>query len=160
MKPVLRRRPGQRAIPSAFPVGVAYDLTKDRQIRARAKFEDISLGQAITRYPIRSFVDTSSAYNYLAKDKIKLIENNEPSSRELDIVYRIEKYDDENSDLSYINPDLHGIIKNCVTLGLNGELAKAKRARHIGNVINYVEAMCSQPSYQIMDTALLEDVPY
>lgn len=160
MKSEPRRRPGQRAIASVVPVGVAYDLTKDRRVRARARFENISLGQAIIKYPIKTFVDKISSYNYLARDKIELIENNRLSSREIEIFHRIKNFNNENSDLSDTNPDLHIIIRNCVTLGLNSELAKAKRARHIGNVIKYVDAMCCEPTYQIMDIALLEDVPY
>jgi len=112
-------------------------------------------------YQYRPYVDVANAFSYLANEQLELVDNNKSTESELRIMSKIENYEiDTGSGLLAINPDLYGIIKSYVLLGLNSELAKAKRARHIGNVIKHVEEMSCEPRYNTLDTAMLDNVPY
>lgn len=101
--------------------------------------------------------------SYSVKGKIEIHDNPCPSEDEIELMFRIDEYsDNSNSELRDSHPSLYEKIRGMVISGMVGELAKAKRARHIGNVIRYVENLASLPRYTYLavDDDLAGCVPF
>jgi hypothetical protein len=159
---VARRRPGQRAIARKARCHSGYDLAADKLVRAKARFEGLSLGEAACKYIDKPYLTVGKCESYIAKDKIDLTDNVKPSYLECELDLKISSYDENQSSLRDLNVALYDIIKSHVIRGIVRELAKAKRARHTGNVINYAEELARSPRYLllILDHEMESTIPY
>jgi hypothetical protein len=136
-----RKRPGQRAIASKAAGSSVYDVELDRQIRARAKFEAISLGQAASKYGGNCKLRIPVIKTYIAKDVHPTIINDELSNEELKIIFNIKDYSEGRStSLKLANPLLHGKIEQMLVSIAEERLAKARRARHTPHVLAFWRA--------------------
>ena len=158
-----RRRPGQRAIASKAANSSVYDVELDRQIRARAKFEGISLGQAASKYGSNCKLCVPVVRTYIAKDEHSTIINDELSNEELKIIFNIEDYSEGRStSLKLANPLLHRKIEQMLVSIAEERLAKARRARHTPHVLAYSKFLESLPRYKSLPFTgeLAESIPY
>lgn len=162
MKPA-RRRPGQRAIASKAQSYEGYDLHTDKKARARAKFEGLSLGQASYRYIEKPYQDVAKCESYWVKDEITLIDNPNLSQREQELTSHIDDYDGiANLAFRESYPVLYEKIKSYVTSDMISELAKARRARHVGNLVLLAEKLSGLSRYLVLplDHAMESSLPY
>jgi len=158
-----RRRPGQRAIASKAANSSVYDVELDRQIRARAKFEGISLGQAASKYGSNCKLGIPVVKTYIAKDEHSTIVNDELSDEELTIIFNIEDCSEGRStSLKLANPLLHRKIEQMLVSIAEERLVKARRARHTSHVLGYARYLESLPKYKplIFTGELAECIPY
>ena len=158
-----RKRPGQRATASKAAGSSAYDIELDRQIRARAKFEAISLGQAGSKYGSNCKSGVPVVRTYIAKDEHPTIINDELSNEELKIIFNLKDYSEGRSTLLKLaNPLLHRKIEQMLVSIAEERLAKARRARHTPHVLDYARYLENLPRYKpLMFTGeLAESIPY
>jgi hypothetical protein len=160
---VVRRRPGQRAVASKDQSANAYDLANDKLVRARAKFEGLSLGESGYKYFIKPYTNLSNFTSTNVADSVDLTRNHRPTILERELLAKILHYDSNAQAISIdCNPVLANKIKRNVIRGMVSELAEAKRARHTNNVIEYVKALCSMPRYIRLSVTqdIDEHIPY
>jgi len=142
---------------------MSYDLAIDKSVRARAKFEAISLGQAGQRYIAKPYTTVIVYDSFTVTGNVELNRNVKPSQRERLLFGNVLAYD-FNTHLSVIasNPNLANKIKAKVVRGMVSELASAKRARHTSNVIAYVEALSNSLSHRplAITPEIADCIPY
>lgn len=158
-----RKRPGQRAIASKAADSSGYDVELDRQIRARAKFEALSLGQAAIRYGGGCKLRVPVVRSYIAKDEHPTLVNEELTNEELEIIFRLKDYSEGRStSLKIANPTLHQKIEEMLLSIAEERLAKARRARHTPNMLACARYLESLPRYTplMLSGELAESIPY
>jgi hypothetical protein len=158
-----RKRPGQRATSSRAADSRVYDVELNRQIRARAKFEAISLGQAARKYGSSCKLCVPVVRTYIAKDVHPTIINDELSNEELKIIFNLKDYSEGRStSLKLASPLLHRKIEQMLVSIAEERLAKARRARHTPHVLAYSKFLESLPRYKplILTGELAESIPY
>jgi hypothetical protein len=158
-----RRRPGQRAVASKAVGRSVYDVELDKQIRARAKFEQLSLGQAASRYGGRCRVCVPVVRSYIAKEEHPTILNEELSNEELEIILSLKDYElNRSTPLKLANPVLFMKVEQMVRTIAEERLAKARRARHTPHVLAYAKYLENLPRYQtfVLSGELAESIPY
>jgi hypothetical protein len=156
-----RRRPGQRAIASDAVGRSGYDLGKDRQIRARAKFERLSLGEAVSKYRDSATPLAVNARSYLARDEHDLLPTTDLSDAELDILIRLSVYAEGiGNSIKQTNPRLHAQIVKASQSVATAELERARRARHTPAVLAAARYLAELPTYKKLDLNSLSGVPY
>jgi hypothetical protein len=158
-----RRRPGQRAIASKAADTNAYDIALDKLIRARAKFEGLSLGQAASKYGGNCRLRVPVVRSYIAKDEHPTLVNDELTNEELEIIFNLKDYSEGRStSLKLANPVLHSKVEQLLLTVAEDRLAKARRARHTPGVLAYARHLAAVPRYMplVVDGDLPAYVPY
>lgn len=158
-----RKRPGQRATASKAADSSVYDVELDRRIRARAKFEGISLGQAGSKYGSNCKLDVPVVRTYIAKDEHPTLINDEISNEELAIIFNLKDYSEHRpTSLKLANPLLHRKIEQMLVSIAEERLAKARRARHTPHVLAYSRYLENLPRYKSLPLTdeLAESLPY
>lgn len=158
-----RRRPGQRAAASKAAYSRGYDFDLDRLIRARAKFEGLSLGQASIKYGNNCKLAVPVIRSYIAKDEHPTLVNDELTNEELEIIFSLKGYSEGRStSLKLANPSLHRKIEQMLVSMAVERLAKARRARHTPYVLEHARYLASLPRYKplMVDGELPTCLPY
>lgn len=161
---VTRRRPGQRANASKAEGRSGYDLAADKLIRARAKFEGLSLARSATRYGGGIRLAVSAGRSYIAKNEHPpLVDTEMVSSEELSLIFRLRHFaEGRSTSLRESNPALHEKILRMSTAIAKEQLGRMRRARHTPYMLAHAEHLASLPRCKPLarDEELSTCIPY
>jgi hypothetical protein len=138
-----------------------YELSHDKSIRARAKFEGTSIGAVVDKLkaspekvaPFPTIVGES----FIARERIQCVPNTKVSNAER--ILLLEQASISVEEHPGIPPTMHDAIRSASLDVVNDELERARRARHTGNVLSYVTELERNPRYRKLDVRAVQ-VPF
>lgn len=159
-----RRRPGQRAVASKAEDRSGYDLSADKRLRARAKFERLSLGRTTKMYGDDIRLDVFDGRSYIAKSEHpSLVDFEMVSDEELALIVRLNDFaEGRSTSLRQLNPTLHEKILRISTAIAKEQLNRMRRAKHTPYMLAHARYLASLPRYRPVehDEELSECIPY
>ncbi|WJF89737.1 hypothetical protein QS306_11575 [Paraburkholderia bonniea] len=156
-----RRRPGQRATASNVWTAGGYDLSQDKAIRARARFEGTSIGAVVEK--LKAFPQKLSAFpasageSFVASERFNCVPNTKLSSAERVLLLQQDSICVE--EYAGILPVMQEAIRSAALDVVADELVRARRARHTGNVLSYVAELERNPRYLRLEVRA-EQLPF
>jgi hypothetical protein len=145
-----RLRPGQRL--NTVATDVVYDLSADRQARAKAKLLGKSLGQDMDR---ANHYQLSSSYSINASELIESRINDKPTNEERAslrsiLALKLNPHLPESTSIQ-VHKAITGLAVN--------EYIRLRRARPTGAEVDTAIALMDNPAYQVAQLSEA-DIPY
>lgn len=157
----VRRRPGQRAIASNAREPSGYNLDRDRTIRARARFEGLSLGEVCRSYGDGLAYAPIRGESFIARERYRCVPNEELSESEIAFHDRMAEV--RRTGLPNLPKRLQSGACKAVLAKLETGAARARRARPTASVVVHVAELRRQPRYIRLNLDAIDDaqcVPY
>jgi hypothetical protein len=138
-----------------------YELSHDKSIRARAKFEGTSIGAVVGKLkafpqklaPLRTIVGES----FVARERINYVPNTKVSNAER--ILLLQQASISVEEYPGLPPTMQDDIRSAALDVVSDELVRARRARHTGNVLSYVTELERNPRYRKLDVQAVH-VPF
>lgn len=141
-----RLRPGEQKRHQLPATLGAYDLAKDRRIRAELALLGGSLGAACRRHHGAGHQEASGCRSFIARDELYLVSNDQLSDKELNLVAQVIDFGEGNCELRRAFPaSLYASIREAAFSVMQDEFHRARRARVTGNTLKYLRAMEELP---------------
>jgi hypothetical protein len=156
-----RRRPGQRATASIAWADRRYDLSQDKAIRARARFEGTSIGAVVEKLKASpqklAPFPASAGESFVASERFNYVPNTRVSGAERVLLLQQDSISVE--EYAGLSAAMQEAIRNAALDVVSDELVRARRARHTGNVLSYVAELERNPRYRRLDVRA-EQMPF